>query len=229
MNRIVRRRSEMAVRVRDFCRVHPSADGNYTLVLGQVEEKITRMQELARQEEGGIATSRASVARRRQLRRRLHHELLRHLVTVADVAAGELPGLSENSNCRRVTRATRRSGLTLASSWSRDRRTKTCCRSTDWQTSCWMTSRAPWMSSTRRWWSRTRRAGTMWAPARKLTSDDILQLVAMLDGLNRYRFAGNAELLAAWESAKNVVTGPRPAEEPPVEAPKAEGDVRPAA
>jgi hypothetical protein len=60
----------------------------------------------------------------------------------------------------------------------------------------------------------------------KAMSDDILQLVVMLDGLNRYRFAGNAELLAAWESAKNVVTGPRPAEEPPVEAPKAEGETR---
>ncbi len=63
----------------------------------------------------------------------------------------------------------------------------------------------------------------------KAVSDELMQLVEMLDGLNRYRFCGNAELMAAWESARNVVTGPRPAEEPPVEAPKAEGDVRPAA
>ena len=35
MNRIVRRRLEMAVRVRDFSRAHPSADANYAPVLGR--------------------------------------------------------------------------------------------------------------------------------------------------------------------------------------------------
>ncbi len=34
-------------------------------------------------------------------------------------------------------------------------------------------------------------------------------LVGMLDGLSRYRFEGNAELLAAWESARKVVGEPR--------------------
>jgi hypothetical protein len=56
----------------------------------------------------------------------------------------------------------------------------------------------------------------------------VLRLVDMLDGLNRYRFGGNAELRAAWESARNVVSGPRPKEEV-AEAPKVEGEVRPAA
>jgi hypothetical protein len=50
-------------------------------------------------------------------------------------------------------------------------------------------------------------------------SDEVLRLVDMLDGLNRYRFAGNAELRAAWESARNVVSGPKPKEEV-AEAPK---------
>ena len=102
----------MAVRVRDFCRVHPSADGNYALVLGQVEEKINRMQELARQEEGGIATPRASVRHAGSVTATAAHELLRHLVTVAAVAAGELPGLEEHFELWPGTRATRRSGPT---------------------------------------------------------------------------------------------------------------------
>jgi hypothetical protein len=49
----------------------------------------------------------------------------------------------------------------------------------------------------------------------------------MLDGLNRYRFEGNAELLAAWESARKVVGGPRspavPAPASDNEGPAAEG------
>jgi hypothetical protein len=56
-------------------------------------------------------------------------------------------------------------------------------------------------------------------------SDEVMRMVEMLDGLNRYRLAGNAELLAAWESARNVVAEARAAEVPEPPA----GDVRPAA
>jgi hypothetical protein len=42
----------------------------------------------------------------------------------------------------------------------------------------------------------------------RAVSDEVMQLVDMLDGLNRYRFGGNAELTAAWKSARNVVAGP---------------------
>jgi hypothetical protein len=57
-----------------------------------------------------------------------------------------------------------------------------------------------------------------------------MQQVEMLDGLNRYRFGANAELLAAWESARNVVAGPRAAAGVPAEAPETPaGGVRPAA
>lgn len=221
----------MAVRVRDFCRVHPSADGNYTLVLGQVEEKINRMEELAKQEEGGIAASRASVARRRQLRRRLHHELLRHLVTVADVAAGELPGLSEEfelspgnasneafrTHARQLLEQGQAHKELLSKHGLADKLLDDLKGAVDeFDTSVVESNEA-------------RRDHVGARAELKAVSDDILRLVAMLDGLNRYRFSGNAELLAAWESAKNVVTGTRPTEEPPVEAPKAEGDVRPAA
>lgn len=51
-----------------------------------------------------------------------------------------------------------------------------------------------------------------------------------MDGLNRVRFAGDPDLLAAWRSASNVIGPSRPAvrpEEP--EAPVSEGAVKPAA
>lgn len=55
-----------------------------------------------------------------------------------------------------------------------------------------------------------------------------MRLVSLLDGLNRYRFSGNAEMRAAWESAKNVVSGPSAVEEP-TDSDSAAGEVRPAA
>jgi hypothetical protein len=40
-------------------------------------------------------------------------------------------------------------------------------------------------------------------------ADEIVQIVRVLDGLNRVRFEHDAELMAAWESASNVFGGPR--------------------
>ena len=65
MNRIVRKRREMAVRVRDFSRAHPSTDANYATVLGQVEDRVARMDVLAKQQQEGVATAHASAVRRR--------------------------------------------------------------------------------------------------------------------------------------------------------------------
>jgi hypothetical protein len=42
---------------------------------------------------------------------------------------------------------------------------------------------------------------------KKLT-DEIMRLVGMLDGFNRYRFHRDPELIIAWESAKRVVSEP---------------------
>ncbi len=59
------------------------------------EGQIARMVELAEEKQGGFLTSRSSVARRRALRHRVHHELRRHLVAVAEGVATKQPGLAE--------------------------------------------------------------------------------------------------------------------------------------
>jgi hypothetical protein len=46
-------------------------------------------------------------------------------------------------------------------------------------------------------------------------SEEVLQLVQMMDGINRYRFRNDPHLLVAREAAKHVVTGPQPKEETP--------------
>ena len=56
-------------------------------------------------------------------------------------------------------------------------------------------------------------------------SDEVMQIVEVLDGVNRYRFGGDAEMRAAWESARNVVSEPSSAGEEPGK----EGEVKPAA
>jgi len=62
-------------------------------------------------------------------------------------------------------------------------------------------------------------------------ADEIVQIVRVMDGLNRYRFMNRPELLAAWESASNVLAAPKngtPKPDPGT-APPAGGEIRPAA
>ena len=40
-------------------------------------------------------------------------------------------------------------------------------------------------------------------------SDEVMRLVGMLDGINRYRFERDPQLLVAWKTAKHVVSGPQ--------------------
>ena len=232
MNRIVRRRLEMAVRVRDFSRAHPSTDANYAAVLAELEELITHMEALATQQQDGVATAHASTVRRKALRRRLHHELLRHLVTVAGMAAADQPGLAEryempkghetNEVFRMLAHRLLNQGRTeqevLAKHGLADKLLEDLAAAVD-----------EFDGSVTQ--SNEGRRGHVGAVAELgAVSDEVMRLVEMLDGLNRYRFGGKAELIAAWESARNVVAGPRAAAAPPAEAPQAPaGDVRPAA
>jgi hypothetical protein len=40
-------------------------------------------------------------------------------------------------------------------------------------------------------------------------ANEVVQIVRVMDGLNRYRFINVPELLAAWESASNVAVAPK--------------------
>ena len=239
MNRIVRRRLEMFVHVRAFSRAHPGTDANYAVVLDQLDQGIIRMQALAKQQQDGVATSRASTARRRAVRHRLHNELVRHLVTVAGVAAAEEPGVvaefelpagNETNEVfrtfahRMLDHGQARKELLVKHGLSE--------KLLDDLTAALAEFDAAVDAS-----SEGRREHVGARAELRAVSDELMVLVDMLDGLNRYRFSGNAELQAAWGSARKVVVGPRAAEPEPAEgrqpgitpAAGAGGDVRPAA
>ena len=64
-----------------------------------------------------------------------------------------------------------------------------------------------------------------------LIGEEIIHLVKVMDGPNRFRFADAGEILAEWESASNVFGPVHPAAEKPESPapPSTGGDVRPAA
>ena len=93
MNKTVRRKLEMVARVREFSRAHPSDDPGYAVVLGLSEERLARAEAIPARQVKGTAEARTARTRRRELRRVVETQLLRHLVAVGSVAAkshGEL-------------------------------------------------------------------------------------------------------------------------------------------
>jgi hypothetical protein len=231
MNKIVRRRLEMAVRVRDFFRANPSTDASFAAVLAQLEELIARLEELAKQEQGGFLTRHASAVRRRELRQRLHNELLRHLVTVAALAAAEQPGtaeLFELSPANASNEAFRSHAHQMLEQGQAQKDLLSKHGLADKLLEDLAAAMRDLDASVEE--SNEGRRDHVGARADlKAVSDEVIKVVQMLDGLNRYRFSGKAELLAAWQSARKVMLGSRSSEEPQVEAPKAEGEVRTAA
>jgi hypothetical protein len=236
MDRQVRRKLEMAVRVGDFFQAHPSADANHALVLGRLKEAIGRMEVLIAQQVGGFLSKRSSVVRRKELRRRLYHGLLRHLVTIAGSAAREKPELLEKFELpstsashklfRTVARKMLEQGqaekeLLLKHGLGATLLDELSAAIDQFDASVAETS------------SGTLDHVVARAELEEL-SDEVMRLVGMLDGINRYRFERDPQLLVAWKTAKHVVSGPQvestvPPSPTPEPTQPPTGEVKPAA
>src|SRR5262245_65904389 len=86
---VLRRRFEMAVRVRDFLRAHRAdgIQGAEATAFARLEELITRAADLAAQQRAGLVARRGSTEQRAEVRRGLQSKLLRYLAAVGKVAA----------------------------------------------------------------------------------------------------------------------------------------------
>jgi hypothetical protein len=207
----------MAVRVRDFSDTNPSADPSFVSVLGRLKEAINRMVALGSRQVGGFLSRHASTVNRREIRRRLRNDLLRHLVTVARDASAEKPGLGDkfeipghNLSSARFYAASKamlelgvaEKDVLITHGLSDKLLDDLAAAVAEFEASITATN--------------TSREDHVAAGAELgKVSEDVLQLVAMMDGINRYRFRNAPHLLVAWEAAKHVVTGPQPKIETP--------------
>ena len=236
MNRIISRRLEMAVRVRDFSDAHPSADPSFVTVLGRLKESIDRIVELSGQQVGGFLSKHSSSLRRRDIRRRLRDGLLRHLVTVAEDASAEKPELgakfelpAHNLSHVRFQTVARK----MLEQGEAERELLVKHGLSDKLLADLAAAVAEFDASVGE--TNSGRQDHILAGAELSTvSDEVLQLVGMMDGLNRYRFQKEPQMLVAWEAARHVVSGPQAVkEEVPVTAPVTPsaqaGEVKPAA
>jgi hypothetical protein len=212
MNRLVSRRLNMAVRARDFCETNPSTDPSFVAVLGRLKEAINRMVLLGSRQVTGVLSRHASIVNRQQVRRRLRDDLLRHLITIAQDASAEQPGLGDkfevpgtNLSSARFLAASKAmldAGVAVKEVLVKRGLSETLLDDL-------ATAVAEYEGTITA--TNTSREDHIGARAElQQVSDEVVQLVQMLDGINRYRFKGDPSLLAAWNAAKHVVGGPQP-------------------
>src|SRR5262245_32609078 len=95
MDRRTRRRIEMAKSVMGFPRNRPELGAALTPAVGQLDERLHKVEEIAARELEGVRTRRAASERKVELRRSLRGTHLAHLGQVGKAASREIPDLAQ--------------------------------------------------------------------------------------------------------------------------------------
>jgi hypothetical protein len=206
MNAQVRKRLEMAARVRDFLRAHQVEGVGQDLGLTKLEQLLEHAENLATQQRVGVAVERSAVKQRQELRRALQPKILGYLSAVGAVAATQNAELAEqfrmpprgSTNQELLTmsraileRATAQKELLVKLGMSEPVLDELATALRQYEDTLQATSAG-------------RREHVGAAADMKAVASDISKQVHLLDKVVRYRFGDNAELMGAWESARNV-------------------------
>jgi hypothetical protein len=233
MNAKSRRKIEMGRRALDFSRAHPDASPGYTAAVTRLEERLTRANELAGQQRDGLLEVRAATARKFELRRSMRQAHLAHLAQVAKIAGREVPELAQKFVFKPRTTSylafrTAARGIAAEAESQNEVLVQHGLVEAVLES---LVQALDQFDAAVEHGSAGRQAHVGASAELGAVADEVVQIVNVMDGLNRYRFMKEGELLAAWESASNVLATPRngSAKPAPGGAPPTGGEIRPAA
>ncbi len=201
----------MAADALQFALAHPSTDAGYVAVVAKLQDSVTRANALAIQQRDGADGERAAIARRNALRLEIQRKQLRHLVRVAQIATSDHPELGglfryPESGGPILGFVTAAKSLLAAAESQKDLFVTLGLGETFIDD---LTQEVTQFDTVRET-SRVSRQSHVGARADLASvANNCVKLVAVLDGLNRARFAADPEMLAAWQSASSVVAGGR--------------------
>jgi hypothetical protein len=225
MNFSVRRRLDMARRVRDFCRTHPAPNNSgYTAAVARLEQRLARAEALAEQQVAGRIAVSGAVVTKEQLRERIY-KTLGLLAGLARPAAQEEPELAVGfarprpklSNQGFLTRAR----VSAANASAHQELLVRYGMPEGFLDELGAALDQFEQALNEKHNGRAAHVGAR-AELQAVTSQIMLD-VRQLDALNRFFFRNDAESLEAWKSARNVAW-PIPEKEEP-----AAGNEKPAA
>ena len=196
----------MATRALEFSRAHPDQSPSYVAALSRLEASLARAEQLVIQQRDGFSEVRAATRQKENLRRTIRRTHLLHLSRVAEAAGLERPDLEQKfvlapeATPYMAFRAAARGIATEAQNEKELLINHGLLE--------------PVLESLNQALEQFDRAverGTVGRRAHvgaraelKAIADEVVQVVRLMDGSNRFRFANDPESLAAWGSASNT-------------------------
>ena len=229
-----RRKLEMGARVLEYARLHQDTSPAFVAAVARLRERLDRAARLERQFNDGRSGVSVASARKAELRRRIRRTHLHHLASVAEVASVEEPELARKfvipgrtftyrgfqaAAIGVAAEAESRKELLLKHGLAEEVLSGLQVALDQFETAVEQADAG--------------RLTHVGARAElNAAAEEVVQIVKVMTGLVRVRFAGQPELLAEWESATNVVASPKPEEKPATVPPSGgtpPGEARPAA
>jgi hypothetical protein len=210
MKRRTETRLEMGQRALEFSRAHPSESPGYATALKQLEEQLARATQLAEEQRRGIAEVRTVTIEKERHRRAIRRGHLVHISGVAQRAAIEDPELAQKFDLPRTPkrglafRAAARAMIELAEQRKEllakyglvEEVLQNARQSIDQ------------LEQVVERGAEGRRIHIGASASMGVVANEVVRLVRILDGYNRFRFGGDPNLLAGWTAATNIVGPP---------------------
>jgi len=231
MNAKTRSKLDMGDRALNFSRAHPDASPGYAAALTGLEQRLTKAQQLARAQQEGISQRKAASARKNQLRQQMGRTQLRHLARVAKVATKGTPELAGKFVLRARPLAYR-SFRALAGTMVAEAQTQKELLVKHGLADTVLESLVQSLDQFDRAVTEGTDALRAHVSARAeldVLGEEVVDIVQVMDALNRFRFADDAAVLAEWETVSNIIGPPRPAGDEPATPPVVGGEIKPAA
>jgi hypothetical protein len=216
MNRRTQSRLEMGARALEFSRAHPDDSPGYATALKELEEQLARSNQLAEEQEAGTVEVRAASARKRALQRLIRRSQLVHLARVARRATKEVPEVAKRFDLPRLPkRYLPFKNVAHAMLLEAQQQKELLVRHglVEGVVDGLRQSLDEFDQVVGRG-AEGRRLHIGAAANLDVVADEVVQIVRVIDGLNRFRFADQPDLLAAWAAASNVIE-PRRTENAP--------------
>jgi len=228
----------MGRQVLEFNRLHPDTGPGFASAVARLQERLARADQLARQQYEGRSEVHAATARKRKLRQVMRSAHLDHLINVAQIASVEQPEVLEKfafSPDITTYLAFQTAAASMAAEAESRKEFLTKHGLSEEVVTALRNNLDEFETAVEQ--GAAGRLAHVGASAELITvSDDIVQVVKVMNGMVQLRYVNQPEVLAAWEAASSVFATPRP--EKPVSggsptpvfpAPPGGGEARPAA
>ena len=206
----------MATRVLQFTRLHQDTSPAFVAAVARLQERLARAAQLARQFNDGRSAVHVATARKIELRRMITRTHLHHLASVAEMASVDEPELARKFVIPRDATTYRgfqaaASGLAAEALSRKELLLKhglaeEVLTGLDVALDQFETALEQGAAGRLTHIGATSQLDTV--------ADELVQIVKVMTGLIRARFASQPDLLVEWESASNVFAAPKPEDKP---------------